>query len=602
MVKWYYQPDPIMRGAVGEAFSSPFHNNELPLGDRFARESLQNCRDANLEHCRDVKRELKLKVEYKFVKFTGSKKKSFVEALNLSSVADRKGLMGLQGDNCLDHLGNDDEPIRALYVSDYNTCGLHGHPLDDKGSHLGRFLLAFGDRSKSRGPEALGGSFGYGKGAYCLASKVKILVAYSRFDGHQDSDISARLMGAGYHPPYERDKKDYNGRSFFGVPWRRDDEVGYDAISNDQAHALAEQLGFKKRENGESGASVLILDPLVKAEDLIRGIETWWWPACVSNQMDVTVVDEDGASDCPKPGKRRDLCPFIETFRITRKVSEPKKHQALSRCLRSQDHEIGSAAVTFLDENAQNLMGERLNSIAMIRLPGMVVRYYPIGGAGASIAGTYLAPKGITVDKWLSLSEPYTHDVWDAASPALEDPVAGMVIKAIHAKLKFFCGQFRQTASPPPERSRKSLKIFEKALGHLFRNRSKGERGGAGGTGRDLHITFDKQPQPQVIKDKENVIKFVAEFSVSLDTEYAESKAQIKVDLNCSIVEDEGAQGDSLPVHARVKGGTLKEKNGSYVGQIQKGEPIRFQVESDPYNRMWSVQFVPEVVVLKGEE
>lgn len=598
MVKWHHLPEDPMGGSTGEAYFGTLNNNSYSSEERLARESLQNSRDA-------VSKDGKLKVEYKFAKFTGQKKKSFVEALNLSSLTDRKQLMGLKGDNCLDHLGNGGTPIHVLYISDYNTHGLYGS-LQDRAGHFRRFLFTLGDRTKSReGSTVSGGSYGFGKAVYALSSKVHIIVAYSRFDEKPDSGISARLMGAGFHKPYDQGRHQYNGRSIFGQPGQgTDGKKLYDAISGDQAHELAEQLGFKKRNQEESGTSILILDPLVKPADLVRGIETWWWPASLGNTMDVTVVDEDNVTQVPKPSSRPDLRPFIDTFNIANGVSEPLgKHQDVSDWSRLGGCEIGTAAVTLLDESTQKLMPEeRLNSIAMIRGPRMVAFYCPIKGAGASIAGAYVASKD--VEDWLRTSEPPAHDVWAAASADLADvPAAGLAINAIHARLKSFCGAFRKGASPLPDGSRKSLRIFETMLGRLFRNRSKGKPSPPSGTAAPVHITFHGQPLPQAITGKGDVIKFATSFSLSLDNEFAESTAQIKVRLNCSIVEDEGIHGDPLPVRAHVRGGTLKEENGSYVGQLEKNKPIRFEVESEPYDRMWSVQFVPEVeVAVEGED
>lgn len=600
MVKWHHLLEDPNGGSTGEAYFSTLNNNNYSPGERLARESLQNSRDA-------VRKGSKLKAEYRFEKFTGKFKRNFVEALNLAGLADRKELLGLKGGTCLDHLKKDGQPIRVLYVSDYNTTGLYG-PLQDRHSHLRRLLLTLGDRQKSREDSTVsGGSYGFGKAVYALSSKVHVMVAYSRFDENKDPGASARLLGSGYHQPYERGKGQFNGRSIFGVAGQTTDgRKLYDAVSDKQAHGLAELLGFKKREQGESGTSIMILDPSVESEDLVRGIETWWWPASVAGTMDVTVINENGTIHVPRPKSRPELRPFIDAFNIASGLSTPLgKHQAISDWNRVEKrYQIGTAAVTMVDENAQKSMPEELlNTIAMIRGPRMVVRYFQIRGAGPSIAGTYLASDD--VESWLRTSEPPAHDLWDASSADLaQTPVAGVVINAVHNRLKTFCGLFRRGASPPPDASRRSLRVFESMLGRLFRNRAKGKPPRPDGEAIPVHITFHEQPLPQSINGKDDVIKFTTRFSLFLDTEFAESSAQIKVALNCDIVEDEGAQGDPLKLHVRVVGDALEQaEDGLYVGRIQKSEPIEFEVESEPYDRMWSVLFVPEVEFdVEGED
>lgn len=598
MAKWHHLREDPMGGSTGEAYFSTLNNNNYSAGERLARESLQNSRDA-------VREGLKLRAEYQFRRFTGKSKRNFVEALNLAGIAERKQFLGLKGDNCLERLGKDGQAIRALYVSDYNTIGLHGH-LQDRHSHFRRLLLTLGDRQKSReGSTVSGGSYGFGKAVYTLSSNVRVIVAYSRFDEHKDSGVSARLMGSGYHQPYECGKNQYNGRSIFGVPAQTTDgRKTYDAISNKQAHALAEQLGFTKRDEGDSGTSILILDPIVDPDDLVHGIETWWWPALVENTMDVRVIDESGTTHVPRPRNRSDLRPFIDAFGIATGLSKPLgKHQEVTDWNRVDKYEIGKAAVALVDENTQKQMSdERINSIAMIRGPRMVVRYYQMAGVGPSIAGSYLASDD--VESWLRTSEPPAHDIWDERSADLAGtPVAGQAIRAIHKRLKDFCAQFRRRASPPPDASRRSLRVFETMLGRLFRNRANGKPSPPLGNAAPVHIAFSKQPQPQSIKGKNDLIKFATRFSLSLDDEFTKNNARIKVDLKCDIVEDEGTQGDPLPLHVTIAGGALMKEDGSYIGQIRKGEPIAFEVESEPYDRMWSVRFAPELEVdIEGQD
>lgn len=83
VMKWHYMPEDPNGGSTGEAYFSALNNNNYSPGERLARESLQNSRDA-------VRPGLKLKAEYRFSKFTGKAKRNFIEKLNLASLAERK--------------------------------------------------------------------------------------------------------------------------------------------------------------------------------------------------------------------------------------------------------------------------------------------------------------------------------------------------------------------------------------------------------------------------------------------------------------------------------------------------------------------------------
>lgn len=598
MSKWNHLTDDPNGGSTGEAFFSTLNNNGYPLGDRLARESLQNSRDA-------VKPGEKLLAEFRFVSLVGSKKTAMVNALDLKSLAGRKDKLRIKKDCCLDHL-DDDVPLRLLYVNDFNTTGLFGNPRV-KSSHLRRLLLTLGDREKQREGSSSGGSYGFGKAVYSATSKIHTIVAYSRFDDNPDGSTNTRLMGCGYFPPHSVNGQDFSGRAIFGDGIHDEqNRLVIDPVTNETAHAIAEKLGFAERPEGASGSSILILDPQITANDLVRGIETWWWPALVEQAMDVVVYEESGQRIIPRPRQRADLRPFIDAFHIATGVAAPVgNYQSKPSFNKIDNASLGDAGLVMLDADIQDkgFPEDRLNTIALIRGPRMVVHYHHVGGSSPYVAGAFVASNDIEI--WTKVSEPPAHDVWDASSPDLEEygETAPKAIKAIHSRLKNQAASFRKSAMPPPTSGRRSLKVFENMFGRLFKSKNMGIPPVPAGESAPIRIEFAKQPTLSISDENEELIAFSAKFNVLLRDDFAAPEAKVKVSLDCNIVEDEDSRGDALPLMVTAEGQEIVPDNdGSYICQLAKGKKLSFDVLSTGYDPMWSVRFTPTVELLTGED
>lgn len=588
MAKWQHLLEEPNGGSTGEAFFSTLNNNGFPPGDRLARESLQNSRDA-------VEQGSKLKAVFRFTELKGAVKRNFVEALDLDALGARKAELGIKPGTCLDCLG-DKTPLRVLYVDDFNTTGLFGNPRNSQ-SNLRRLLLTLGDRKKQREKTASGGSYGFGKAVYSASSRIHTIVAYSRFDKRADDDGSApvntRLMGCGYFQPHTLKKEDYSGRAIFGKQ-AKDEKNRFvvDPLINQHAHAVAERLGFDVRGEGQSGASILIVDPLITAADLLSGIETWWWPALVQQSMDVQVVDETGQKHVPRPNQRPELRPFIEGFQIATSVAEPMKgHQQRPSFNKLDGVSIGEAGLILLSDALidKGFPEDRLNTVALVRAPRMVVQYFPVGGTSPFVVGSFVASD--EVEQWLKTSEPPAHDVWDASSSDLDED-GRKAIKSIHARLKNAAASFRKSALPPPSENKRSLKIFESTFGRLFNARQEGTTT----TGRDpqvlpVSIEFTRQPMPVTAGER---IRFSAQFEVKLRPDFPRDEAALKVAVDCDIVEEEDSKGDALPLDISCTAEHTSVGN-EFLLSLKKGEKATFKVKSAPYDPMWSVRFTPKV-------
>ena len=133
--------------------------------------------------------------------------------------------------------------------------------------------------------EARGGSFGFGKTAYSGASNVRTVIYYSRFTPTEDTaGTTARLFVASFFRDHQADGGSYTGRAWFGAldedgePWPFIDE---------DAHAMAEELGIPIRSPNATGTSMLILGNDYDLDDIREGIEDYWWPRILEDNLEV---------------------------------------------------------------------------------------------------------------------------------------------------------------------------------------------------------------------------------------------------------------------------------------------------------------------------
>jgi hypothetical protein len=592
-IGWRYVVD-AGYGTTGEAYHSTLNNNAFSIPERLAREALQNSRDA-------VRKGQKLQAVFRFLSLDGPRKKSLVEALGLADLATRSAFFALNKPNCLEGLQTN-KPIRALIVEDFGTTGLFGDPAFRK-SHLRRLLLVLGDRGKAREGDHTGGSYGFGKAVYSVSSRIRTIVAYSRFDENADGGVNARLLGCGYFRSYEtKDGSEFNGLSVFGR--LADGEPIAKPLENDVAHQSAKAIGFAPRLAGQSGTSILILDPHpdLNAPSLIAGIETWWWPALADQAIDVSVYDETGKKFIPR-AKRKDLQPFVEAYQIATGVAQPiPKVQTKSNFQKMEQVNLGDAGAVLIDESqlANIPTEDRESKVALIRGPRMVVQYLKVGAQYPIVAGAYVASEEI--DQWLRTSEDPAHQVWDHTSPDLEQhgEVSRLVVSAIPPRLKSFVAKFRKEVAPPPAAAKRALRTFEQALGRAFKEKgaapppSPNERLTA-----PVNIHFTRQPTLEALDATGELIKFTSRFHLKLRDDFQGSCGHLRLRLNCDIVEDRSGLGDELPLKISIKGGLLarddSEERGTYIGLINKAQKLELSVESLPYERGWTVRFQPSV-------
>lgn len=328
-----------MGGATGSAFANTLSNTGSPE-EELAREVIQNSADA-------ADRAGKPRVVFRIERLRGQARSRFAELLQLQTgIGPRLKALKLGQQNWLT---DPSSPLVLTHIDDYGTEGLHGDP-HKRESNFYKLLLSLGDVSKA-GAGASGGSYGYGKSALSMNSRIRTLVAYSAFE-KDATGASARLMGCAYLPAHEHAGQDCTGRAWFGIRAPK----GVDPLADDEAHDLAEALGFEPRREQRYGTSILLIDSHINAPELIHSIEDWWWPRIEDNALDVEVrVGSDVFH--PKPRGRPDLLPFIDCYRLALGRSEPAgPHQRRENFNKVEGKELGSGGLSILSaEQAKTL-------------------------------------------------------------------------------------------------------------------------------------------------------------------------------------------------------------------------------------------------------
>ena len=110
-------------------------------------------------------------------------------------------------------------PLSILFVSDRGTVGLGGPTRADAVREGERhnyvsFVLNVGE---PRDVEFGGGTYGFGKAVFFLASTASTVLVYTHCRNGEDH-VESRLVGCALGPSFESDGHAHTGRHWFGVP------------------------------------------------------------------------------------------------------------------------------------------------------------------------------------------------------------------------------------------------------------------------------------------------------------------------------------------------------------------------------------------------
>ncbi len=323
----------------------------------------------------------------------------------------------------------------VLFVSDRGTTGLMGPTRADQGTSGGSrdFVDFMRNVGQPRDTHLGGGTYGYGKSVFFVASEASTIITYTRIqiDGHFES----RLMGAALGDNHENDGRPFTGRHWWGEV--RDGVI--EPIEGHRADEIAESLGFPSFRSGETGTTIAVigfygLDDEGNVRDLAESCAvmaeaiTWYcWPKFgVTGRADqISFGVEVNAEIVPIPDETD--FPVLRLFRAALKAAlggnaadsangafeirsqRPKKllgTMGIEKGLHKQGQ--GSSLISPLSGNAHH--------VALMRSPLLIVKYEPgtpFPSDQLEWAGAFVVDP--TVDDAFARAEPPAHDNWISA-------------------------------------------------------------------------------------------------------------------------------------------------------------------------------------------
>ena len=343
-----------------------------------------------------------------------------------------------------------------------------------------------------------------------------------------------------------------------------------------------------------------MVDTQVKPEDIIAGVEDYWWPRLQEKRLDVSVFDVFGSEFFPKPKQRKHLRPFIEAFDAARGRIEIAGKVQSKRFNRMDERELGSLGIRVLEDDEDGFpLGEDYenwqDTVALIRGPLMVVEYYnhwyPAATAPMAVGAFYAAPD---VDSLLKLSEPPAHDKWDADAQRLEalDDGAHDIVASILKRIKVSFKDFQKNAKPPEPSRPKRLSQLERALSEWFGAGPKGPKPPPETEPAPVSLR-PGAPEPSM---QDGLLRLTGSLLIDISPSEKTEEVRFQLRLTCQVGEEEG-MSSSDPVALQIEPNEwLSETEDGWVGTVRRGEPLKVTYITEPYDPEWTVRIVPELV------
>ncbi|MFI5906022.1 hypothetical protein [Dactylosporangium sp. NPDC051541] len=421
---WYAQPFRPDGGITAEGLRNQLGRPALSLLTVLVRESAQNSWDAKTSG--DVTFRLDL------VTVSPAHRAAWRELLAINAPDDPTAVRTLP-----DFLRSSN--IRYLAVTDRGTSGLGGPTRSDVEAEPNQrgwlsFVLNSGERQDVDGG---GGTYGYGKGAFFLASRVGTILIYTRF--RDDDQVRSRLIASALLSSTTTNGVPYTGRHWWGVPSADHCEP----LCDQDADSVARRLGLPGFEGSETGTTVVVLDPeladpalpdddssemsIDDAGRYLAEAAAWnLWPVTLRDhvpRMDITVSAHGVRIPVPTEHDDPVLASFAAAYRTARGASgtplfclRPKQELGRFGHQDTFGAKVASPAAAEL-----GLIGSP-HHVCLMRRPDLAVQYVA-GPTKAHPDVGYAAVFKLNdeLDKTFSKSEPPTHDAWIDAQLAGRD-------------------------------------------------------------------------------------------------------------------------------------------------------------------------------------
>lgn len=404
---------------AGEGFRRLLGRPALGLLQTVLRESLQNVVDAAIT-------DEGPKVLVRVRTLAADERRALVEAIFAERPAADCSARDLHGSL--------DAGVRVLEIADFRTIGLSGPTRADlvqDGGEPPNFVNFFRNVGAGRDSHQGGGTYGYGKSAFYAVSQCATILADSltRHYGEETRRFLCCHLGAAFDVAMNGARRRYTGRHWWGVS---DGTAGVDPLGGTAAAELASALGLPKRGAGDTGTTIVVLDPELPegvgpdgiAKEIIECILWNFWPRmtrdCPSRRrLEVHVEVEGRAWKVPTP----ETFPPLDLFaRAMAQIRSAVGAVRAVQCAKPQKM-LGSLAIAKGVAAARDVISERPGSlvprqschIALMRPVELVVKYLkgtPFPDPRFEWAGVFICSEEDEVETAFAQSEPPAHDDW----------------------------------------------------------------------------------------------------------------------------------------------------------------------------------------------
>jgi hypothetical protein len=418
----YSEPYQPTGGLAAEGVMNQLGRPDIEPLEVLVREAVQNCWDARRET------ELSIRVEIA---------RRQLDAPAVAIIAERV-LVDPSPDV---PLAEELRPgMRIMHFADFGTSGLGGPTRADQvGDGTPRDFVDF-VRNIGQPPDKDfgGGSFGYGKAAFYIASRARTIVIDTMCE--TSDGLERRLIGAALGTNHTQADRSYTGRHWWGTMV---DEVP-EPLTGEDAAQTAALLGLPAREGRDGlGTTIAIIAPGLEPDDdpdavmaFVADALIWnFWPKMISTPGGIRatikfqLTDDGEPVPIPDPRTHSRLRGFVEAMDRLRTEPDETDPTVIDRPVASQrpiQHlgrvviQKGPVAPVVLPEGRSVPEGVRVTAggvhhVALMRNAELVVKY--LAGPEATTgrfgyAGVFRCSHD--TDQAFRSAEPPTHDDWIA--------------------------------------------------------------------------------------------------------------------------------------------------------------------------------------------